>query len=202
MSSTKEEDVNMDAILRQVEPEVKQRTQKNQGRVKLSPEYRRILKVQLLNLRVVLQKFQQHELDPERLKTYGVLLAEAKKVNPEHAADFLRRASELILKTVANSRWRLAKLREYTSQLNKQVTSRIFVPEYVKMVRVLQNFEQDLKEASEVYAQHPQDATEANLLRLMGQVPLLHQDVKLQALLQLQAVEKEREEKEKKETEE
>lgn len=192
MSSTKEEDVNMDAILRQVEPEVKQRTQKNQGRVKLSPEYRRALKAQLLNLRVVLQKFQQHELDPERLKTYDVLLAEAKKVNPEHAADFLRRASELILKTVANSRWRLAKLREYTSQLNKQVTSRIFVPEYVKMVRVLQNFEQDLKEASEVYAQHPQDATEANLLRLMGQVPLLHQDVKLQALLQLQAVEKER----------
>lgn len=197
MSSTKEEDVNMDAILRQVEPEVKQRTQKNQGRVKLSPEYRRALKAQLLNLRVVLQKFQVHELDPERLKTYDVLLAEAKKVNPEHAADFLRRASELILKTVANSRWRLAKLREYTSQLNKQVTSRIFVPEYVKMVRVLQNFEQDLKEASEVYAQHPQDATEANLLRLMGQVPLLHQDVKLQALLQLQAVEKEREEKKK-----
>lgn len=187
----------MDAILRQVEPEVKQRTQKNQGRVKLSPEYRRALKAQLLNLRVVLQKFQVHELDPERLKTYDVLLAEAKKVNPEHAADFLRRASELILKTVANSRWRLAKLREYTSQLNKQVTSRIFVPEYVKMVRVLQNFEQDLKEASEVYAQHPQDATEANLLRLMGQVPLLHQDVKLQALLQLQAVEKEREEKKK-----
>lgn len=187
----------MDAILRQVEPEVKQRTQKNQGRVKLSPEYRRILKVQLLNLRVVLQKFQQHELDPERLKTYDVLLTEAKKVSPERAADFLRRASELILKTVANSRWRLAKLREYTSQLNKQVTSRIFVPEYVKMVRVLQNFEQDLKEASEVYAQHPQDATEANLLRLMGQVPLLHQDVKLQALLQLQAVEKEREKEEK-----
>ena len=198
MSSTKEEEnVNMDAILRQVEPEVKQRTQKNQGRVKLSPEYRRALKAQLLNLRVVLQKFQVHELDPERLKTYDVLLAEAKKVSPERAADFLRRASELILKTVANSQWRLAKLREYTSQLNKQVTSRIFVPEYVKMVRVLQNFEQDLKEASEVYAQHPQDATEANLLRLMGQVPLLHQDVKLQALLQLQAVEKEREKEEK-----
>lgn len=193
----------MDAILRQVEPEVKQRTQKNQGRVKLSPEYRRALKAQLLNLRVVLQKFQQHELDPERLKTYDVLLTEAKKVSPERAADFLRRASELILKTVANSRWRLAKLREYTGQLNKQVTSRIFVPEYVKMVRVLQNFEQDLKEASEVYAQHPQDATEANLLRLMGQVPLLHQDVKLQALLQLQAVEKEQravEEKKKEET--
>lgn len=68
------------------------------------------------------------------------------------------------------------------------------------MVRVLQHFEQDLKEASEVYAQHPQDATETNLLRLMGQVPLLHQDVKLQALLQLKAVEEE-EEKKKKEKE-
>lgn len=70
------------------------------------------------------------------------------------------------------------------------------------MVRVLQHFEQDLKEASEVYAQHPQDATETNLLRLMGQVPLLHQDVKLQALLQLKAVEEERaKEEEKKKSE-
>lgn len=62
---------------------------------------------------------------------------------------------------------------------------------------MLQHFEQDLKEASEVYAQHPQDATETNLLRLMGQVPLLHQDVKLQALLQLKAVEEEEEKKKK-----
>lgn len=83
-------------------------------------------------------------------------------------------------------------MKEHTSQLNKQVTSRLFLPGYVKMVRVLQNFEQDLKEASEVYAQHPQDATETNLLRLMGLVPLLHQDVKLQALLQIQAIEKEK----------
>lgn len=77
------------------------------------------------------------------------------------------------------------------------MTSRIFLPGYVRMVRVLQHFEQDLKEASEVYAQHPQDATETNLLRLMGQVPLLHQDVKLQALLQLKAVEEEEEKKKK-----
>lgn len=109
MSST-----NMEDILRQVEPQAKERTRKNRGQVKLSPEYRRALKAQFLHLRTVLQKFQVHELDPERLKTYGVLLTEAKQVQPDkyhHAADFLRRGSELILKTVANSRWRLAQVK-------------------------------------------------------------------------------------------
>lgn len=100
--------------MRQVEPQAKERTRKNRGQVKLSPEYRRALKAQFLHLRTVLLKFQVHELDPERLKTYGVLLTEAKTVKPDdnaRAANFLRRGSELILKTVANSRWRLAQVR-------------------------------------------------------------------------------------------
>lgn len=104
----------MEDILRQVEPETTKRIKKNRGQVKLSPEYRRTLKAQFLHLRVVLQKFKLHELDPQRLETYGVLLAEAKQIQPDNntrAADFLRRASELILKTVANSRWRLAQVR-------------------------------------------------------------------------------------------
>lgn len=183
----------MDDILRQVEPEVKQKIKKNQGQVKLSPEYRRTLRAQFLHLRIVLKKFQVHELDPDRLAKYTELAAEVRKIQPDNnqrAADFLRRASELILKTVANSRWRLAQLRESTGQLNRQVTSRQFSPEYVKMVRVLHHFEQDLKEASEVYAQHPQEATELNLLRLMSQVPLLQERVKREAILQLASIEK------------
>lgn len=186
----------MDDILRQVEPEVKQKIKKNQGQVKLSPEYRRTLRAQFLHLRIVLKKFQVHELDPDRLAKYTELAAEVRKIQPDNnqrAADFLRRASELILKTVANSRWRLAQLRESTGQLNRQVTSRQFSPEYVKMVRVLHHFEQDLKEASEVYAQHPQEATELNLLRLMSQVPLLQERVKREAILQLASIEKSRE---------
>jgi hypothetical protein len=183
----------MDAILRQVEPEVKQKIKKNRGQIKLSPEYRRTLKAQFLHLNGVLKKFKVHELDPDRLKTYDLLLAEIRKVQPDdqtRAASFLRRSSELILLTVANSRWRLAQLRESTGQLNRQVTSRQFSPEYVKMVRVLHHFEQDLKEASDVYAQHPQDATELNLLRLMSQVPLLQERVKREAILQLASIEK------------
>lgn len=183
----------MDDILRQVEPEVKQKIKKNRGQVKLSPEYRRTLKAQFLHLRTVLKKFQAHELDPDRLKRYDELSVEVRKIQPDNnqrAADFMRQASELILKTVANSRWRLAQTRESVNQLNRQVTTRAFSPEYVRMVRVLQRFEKDLKEASEVYAQHPQEATESNLLRLMGQVPLLQERIKREAILQLASIEK------------
>ena len=69
----------MDAILRQVEPEVKQKVKKNRGQVKLSPEYRRALKAQFLHLNVVLKKFKVHEPDPVRLKTYDLLLTEFRK---------------------------------------------------------------------------------------------------------------------------